>query len=61
MIKIKNDELIGSYITINKDSDNDRHTVMIKILGEDSYVLGELVITDKMKVFYNHKKRGVLA
>jgi len=60
MIKIKNDELIGAYITIDKNPDDDRHCIVIKIVGKDSYALGELVITDKMRVFYNHKKRGVL-
>lgn len=57
MIEVKKDELLGDYIVINKN-DHDRDSILIKIIDEDSYTLGELVITDRMKVFYNHKKRG---
>jgi hypothetical protein len=56
-IEVKADELIGDYILIGKDEANDRDSILIKITGEEEYILGELVITDKMKVFYNHKKR----
>lgn len=57
MIEVKKDELLGDYIVINKN-DHDRDSILIKIIDDDSYTLGELVITDRMKVFYNHKKRG---
>jgi len=58
MIEVKKDDLLGDYIVINKNDQHDRDSVMIKIIDDDTYTLGELVITDRMKVFYNHKKRG---
>ena len=58
MIEVKKDELLGDYIAIRKDAEQIRESIMIKIIDDDSYTLGELVITEKMRVFYNHKKRG---
>lgn len=58
MIEVKKDELLGDYIMIKKDSEQVRESIMIKIIDDESYTLGELVITEKMRVFYNHKKRG---
>jgi len=57
-IQVDSDELMGDYITIKKNGNPDRDSIMIKVVGDEGYTLGELVITDKMKVFYNHKKRG---
>jgi len=57
MIDIDNDELIGKYITIKRNGNAERETILVKVMDGDSYTLGELVITDNMKVFYNHKKR----
>lgn len=59
MIEIKNDELLGEYINIKKNGLDNRDSILIRVVSEDGYVLGELVITDKMRVFYNHKKRVV--
>lgn len=56
-IEVKNDELLGDYIVIGKKPGNDRDSILIKITSEDEDIIGELVITDRLKVFYNHKKR----
>lgn len=56
-IEVKNDELLGEYIVIGKNPGNDRDSILVKITNGDEYILGELVITERMKVFYNHKKR----
>ena len=56
-IEVKSDELIGDYIVIGKQPGNDRDSILVKVTNGDEYILGELVITDRMKVFYNHRKR----
>ena len=56
-VEVKSDELIGDYIVIGKQPGNDRDSILVKVTNGDEYILGELVITDRMKVFYNHKKR----
>ena len=58
MIKVNKDELIGDYITIKRHDHHNRDSIIIKIVEGEQYTLGELVITEKMRVFYNHKKRG---
>jgi len=59
IIEIKQDELLGEYITINIHSPHNRDSIVIKIIDEDQFTIGELVITESMKVFYNHKKRCI--
>ena len=59
IIEIKQDELLGEYITINIHNPHNRDSIIIKIIDENQFTIGELVITEGMKVFYNHKKRGI--
>ena len=56
-IEVKKDDLLGDYIHIDKNVFSEREGVMIKIKDKENYVIGELIITDRMRVFYNHKKR----
>ena len=58
-IEVHHDELFGKCITIFRASGTERDSIVIKVVDGSNYTLGELVITDKMKVFYNHRRRFI--
>ena len=58
VIRIDDNEIVGKTIVIAKNIGSERDSIIIRVSDGEQYSMGELVITDKMHVFYNHKKRS---